>query len=86
MPTVIKRCISLLLILMLVVSLIPSVYAAETADEADPAASTETTEEITNTEPEENMIPPLDETEPPVTALNHRKLISLMILSRLSCF
>lgn len=67
MPTVIKRCISLLLILMLVVSLIPSVYAAETADEADPAASTETTEEITNTEPEENMIPPLDETEPPVT-------------------
>ena len=40
---------------MLVVSLIPSVYAAETADEADPAASTETTEETTNTEPEENM-------------------------------
>lgn len=67
MPTVIKRCISLLLILMLVVSLIPSVYAAETADEADPAASTETTEETTNTEPEENMIPPPDETEPPVT-------------------
>lgn len=67
MPTVIKRCISLLLILMLVVSLIPSVYAAETADEADPAASTETREETTNTEPEENMIPPPDETEPPVT-------------------
>ena len=63
MPTVIKRCISLLLILMLVVSLIPSVYAAETADEADPAASTETTEETTNTEPEENMIPPPNETE-----------------------
>lgn len=67
MSTVIKRCISLLLILMLVVSLIPSVYAAETADEADPAASTETMEETTNTEPEENMIPPPDETEPPVT-------------------
>ena len=67
MPTVIKRCISLLLILMLVVSLIPSVYAAETAAEADPAASTETMEETTNTEPEENMIPPPDETEPPVT-------------------
>ena len=63
MPTVIKRCISLLLILMLVVSLIPSVYAAETADEADPAASTETTEETMNTEPEENMIPPPNETE-----------------------
>ncbi len=63
MPTVIKRCISLLLILMLVVSLIPSVYAAETADEADPAASTETMEETTNTEPEENMIPPPSETE-----------------------
>lgn len=67
MPTVIKRCISLLLILMLVVSLIPSVYAAETADEADPAASTETMEETTNTEPEENLIPPPDETESPVT-------------------
>ena len=66
MPTVIKRCISLLLILMLVVSLIPSVYAAETADEADPAASSETTEETPNTEPEENLIPPPDETEPPV--------------------
>ena len=51
MPTVIKRCISLLLILMLVVSLIPSVYAAETADEVDLAASTETREETTNTEP-----------------------------------
>lgn len=63
MPTVIKRCISLLLILMLVVSLIPRVYAAETADEADPAASTETMEETTNTEPEENMIPPPSETE-----------------------
>lgn len=63
MPTVIKRCISLLLILMLVVSLIPSVYAAETADEADPAASTETMEETTNTEPEENMIPPPSETK-----------------------
>ena len=63
MPTVIKRCISLLLILMLVVSLIPSVYAAETAAEADPAASTETMEETTNTEPEENMIPPPSETE-----------------------
>lgn len=63
MPTVIKRCISLLLILMLVVSLIPSVYAAETADEADPAASTETTEETMNTESEENMIPPPNETE-----------------------
>ena len=61
MPTVIKRCISLLLIL--VVSLIPSVYAAETADEADPAASTETTEETMNTESEENMIPPPNETE-----------------------
>lgn len=67
MLTVIKRCISFLLILMLVVSLIPSVYAAETAAEADPAASTETMEETTNTEPEENMIPPPDETEPPVT-------------------
>ena len=67
MPTVIKRCISLLLILMLVVSLIPSVYAAETADEADPAASTETMEETTNTEPEENLIPPPDETDSPVT-------------------
>ncbi len=67
MPTVIKRCISLLLILMLVVSLIPSAYAAETADEADPAASTETMEETTNTEPEENLIPPPDETESPVT-------------------
>ena len=66
MPTVIKRCISLLLILMLVVSLIPCVYAAETAAEADPAASTETMEETTNTEPEENLIPPPDETEPPV--------------------
>jgi len=66
MPTVIKRCISLLLILMLVVSLISSVYAAETADEADPAASSETTEETPNTEPEENLIPPPDETEPPV--------------------
>ena len=63
MPTVIKRCISLLLILMLVVSLIPCVYAAETADESDPAASTETREETTNTEPEENMIPPPDEME-----------------------
>lgn len=67
MPTVIKRCISFLLILMLVVSLIPSVYAAETAAEADPAASTETMEETTNTEPEENLIPPPDETESPVT-------------------
>ena len=66
MPTVIKRCISFLLILMLVVSLIPSVYAAETAAEADPAASTETMEETTNTEPEENLIPPPDETESPV--------------------
>lgn len=63
MPTVIKRCISLLLILMLVVSLIPCVYAAEIAAEADPAASTETREETTNTEPEENMIPPPDEME-----------------------
>lgn len=63
MPTVIKRCISFLLILMLVVSLIPCVYAAETAAEADPAASTETREETTNTEPEENMIPPPDEME-----------------------
>lgn len=63
MPTVIKRCISLLLILMLVVSLIPCVYAAETAAEADPAASTETMEETTNTEPEENMISPPNETE-----------------------
>lgn len=63
MPTVIKRCISLLLILMLVVSLIPCVYAAETADESDPAASTETREETTNTEPEESMIPPPDEME-----------------------
>ena len=52
---------------MLVVSLILSVYAAETADEADPAASSETTEETPNTEPEENLIPPPDETEPPVT-------------------
>lgn len=67
MPTVIKRCISLLLILMLMVSLISSVYAAETADEADPAASSETTEETPNTEPEENLIPPPDETESPVT-------------------
>lgn len=67
MPTVIKRCISFLLILMLVVSLIPSVYAVETANEADPAASTETMEETTNTEPEENLIPPPDETESPVT-------------------
>lgn len=67
MPTVTKRCISFLLILMLVVSLIPSVYAAETAAEADPAASTETMEETTNTEPEENLIPPPDETESPVT-------------------
>ena len=67
MPTVIKRCISFLLILMLMVSLIPSVYAAETAAEADPAASTETMEETTNTEPEENLIPPPDETESPVT-------------------
>ena len=67
MPTVIKRCISFLLILMLVVGLIPSVYAAETAAEADPAASTETMEETTNTEPEENLIPPPDETESPVT-------------------
>ena len=48
---------------MLVVSLIPCVYAAETAAEADPAASTETREETTNTEPEENMIPPPDEME-----------------------
>ena len=63
MPTVTKRCISFLLILMLVVCLIPSVYAAETADEADPAASTETTEETMNTEPKENMIPPPNETE-----------------------
>lgn len=63
MPTVIKRCISLLLILMLMVSLISSVYAVETANEADPAASTETMEETTNTEPEENMIPPPSETE-----------------------
>lgn len=63
MPTVTKRCISFLLILMLVVSLIPSVYAAETAAEADPTASTETMEETTNTEPEENMIPPPNETE-----------------------
>lgn len=67
MPTVIKRCISLLLILMLMVSLISSVYAVETANEADPAASTETMEETTNTEPEENLIPPPDETESPVT-------------------
>ena len=67
MPTVIKRCISFLLILMLVVGLIPSVYAAETAAEDDPAASTETMEETTNTEPEENLIPPPDETESPVT-------------------
>lgn len=63
MPTVTKRCISFLLILILVVSLIPSVYAAETAAEADPTASTETMEETTNTEPEENMIPPPNETE-----------------------
>lgn len=63
MPTVIKRCIAFLLILMLVVSLIPSVYAAETAAEADPAASTATMEETTNTEPEENLIPPPDEME-----------------------
>ena len=76
MPTVIKRCISLLLILMMVVSLIPSVYAAETVEEADPASSTEATEETMNTEPEENMIPPPNETE---------AAISLMILSRLSC-
>ena len=62
MPTVIKRCIAFLLILMLVVSLIPSVYAAETVEEADLAASTETTEETMNTEPEENMIPPPNET------------------------
>lgn len=67
MPTVIKRCISLLLILMLMVSLISRVYAVETANEADPAASTETMEETTNTEPEENLIPPPDETESPVT-------------------
>lgn len=67
MPTVIKRCISLLLILMLMVSLISSVYAAETAVEADPAASTEPAEETMNRESEENIIPPPDETEPPVT-------------------
>ena len=66
MPTVIKRCISLLLILMLMVSLISSVYAVETANGVDPAASSETTEETPNTEPEENLIPPPDETEPPV--------------------
>lgn len=52
---------------MLMVSLISSVYAVETANEADPAASTETMEETTNTEPEENLIPPPDETESPVT-------------------
>lgn len=67
MPTVIKRCISLLLILMLMVSLISSVYAAETADEVDPAASTEPAKETMNRESEENIIPPPDETEPPVT-------------------
>lgn len=67
MPTVIKRCISLLLILMLMVSLISSVYAVETANEVDPAASTEPAEETMNRESEENIIPPPDETEPPVT-------------------
>ena len=67
MPTVIKRCISLLLILMLVVSLIPSVYAVETANEVDPVASTEPAEETMNKESEENIIPSPDETEPPVT-------------------
>ncbi len=67
MPTVIKRCISLLLILMLMVSLISSVYAAEKADEADPVASTEPAEETMSRESEENIIPPPDETEPPVT-------------------
>ena len=71
MPTVIKRCISLLLILMLVVSLIPSVYAAETADEADPAASTETTEEAIAEEPGNNLSEAdiIDDSEPPVMLL-----------------
>lgn len=67
MPTVIKRCISLLLILMLMVSLISSVYAVETANEVDPVASTEPAEETMNKESEENIIPSPDETEPPVT-------------------
>ena len=67
MPTVIKRCISLLLILMLMVSLISSVYAVETANEVDPAASTEPAEETMNKESEENIVPSPDETEPPVT-------------------
>lgn len=80
MPTVIKRCISFLLILMLVVSLIPSVYAAETAAEADPAASTETMEETTNTEPEENLIPPPNETESPVTEESGTELSELDII------
>lgn len=67
MPTVIKRCISFLLILMLVVSLISSVYAVETANEVDPVASTEPAEETMNKESEDNIIPSPDETEPPVT-------------------
>ncbi len=67
MPTVIKRCISLLLILMLMVSLISSVYAVETANEVDSVASTEPAEETMNKESEENIIPSPDETEPPVT-------------------
>lgn len=67
MPTVIKRCISLLLILMLMVSLISSVYAVETANEVDPVASTEPAEETMNKESEDNIIPSPDETEPPVT-------------------
>ena len=56
MTTVIKRSISLLLVLLLVVSMLPSVYAAET------------TEETTGTEPEETRMPPPDETEPTETS------------------
>lgn len=52
---------------MLMVSLISSVYAVETANEVDPVASTEPAEETMNKESEENIIPSPDETEPPVT-------------------
>ena len=52
---------------MLMVSLISSVYAVETANEVDPVASTEPAEETMNKESEDNIIPSPDETEPPVT-------------------
>lgn len=63
MTTAIKRSLSLLLVLMLVVGIFPSAYAAETAEDTTPSTPTEGTEATAGTEPVESTIPSSDEAE-----------------------